>query len=67
MALCDAASCSPSMEAFVVGVALGALPGAAVGALIKTREWAEVAPSRVQVSLAPARGRGVAASLTLRF
>jgi hypothetical protein len=67
MALCDAASCSPSMEAFVVGVGLGALPGAAVGALIKTRDWTEVEPARFQVSLAPVRGRGVAAQLSLRF
>ena len=55
------------MAAVGVGFALGALPGAGVGALIKTREWAEVKPSRVKLSLAPVRGRGVAAQLTLRF
>ena len=67
LALCDAASCSVSMAAVGVGFALGALPGAGVGALIKTRKWAEVEPSRVKVSVAPVRGRGVAAQLTLRF
>jgi hypothetical protein len=66
-AMCDAASCSPSMEAFAVGAALGALPGAGVGALVKTRDWAEAAPSRVEVSLAPVRGPGVAVRLALRF
>jgi hypothetical protein len=45
----------------------GVSPGAGVGALIKTREWAEAQPSRIQVSVAPVRGRGVAAQLTLRF
>lgn len=67
LALCDAASCSVSMAAVGVGFALGALPGAGVGALIKTRDWAEAAPSRVQVSLAPVRGRGVAVKLALSF
>jgi hypothetical protein len=67
MLACDAASCSPSMEAFVAGAALGALPGAGVGALIKTRDWAELAPSRVQVALTPVRGPGVAVKLAVRF
>jgi hypothetical protein len=67
MALCDAASCSVSLAAVGVGFALGALPGAGVGALIKTREWAEVKPSRVKVGVTPMRGRGVAAQLALRF
>jgi len=55
------------MAAVGVGFALGALPGAGVGALIKTREWAEVKPSGVKVRVAPVRGRGVAAQLTLQF
>ena len=67
LALCDAASCSVSLAAVGVGFALGALPGAGVGALIKTRDWAEVTPSRVQVTLAPVRGRGLAAQLSMRF
>jgi hypothetical protein len=67
LGLCDAASCSVSMAAVGVGFALGALPGAGVGALIKTREWAEAQPSRIKVRVAPVRGRGVAAQLTLRF
>jgi hypothetical protein len=67
LALCDAASCSVSAAAVGVGFALGALPGAGVGALIKTRRWDEVTPARVQVSIAPVRGRGVAAQVSLRF
>lgn len=67
VALCDAASCSVSMAAVGVGFALGALPGAGIGALIKTREWTDVEPSRVRVSIAPVRGRGAAVKLTVRF
>jgi hypothetical protein len=67
LGLCEAADCSVSLAAVGVGFALGALPGAGVGALIRTREWTEVQPSRVRVSIAPVRGRGVAAQLTLRF
>jgi hypothetical protein len=67
LGLCDAASCSVSLAAVGVGAALGALPGAGVGALIRTRDWAEVTPARVQISLAPVRGRGVAAQLSARF
>ena len=67
LALCDAASCSVSLAAVGIGAALGALPGAGVGALIRTRDWADVTPSRVQVSLAPVRGRGVTAQLAVRF
>jgi F0F1-type ATP synthase membrane subunit c/vacuolar-type H+-ATPase subunit K len=61
------ASCSVSLAAVGVGFALGALPGAGVGALVKTREWDEAQPSRIKVGVAPVRGRGVAAQLTLRF
>ena len=68
LALCDdGATCSVYLPAVGVGFALGALPGAGVGALIRTRDWKEVTPSRVQVSLAPVRGRGVAAQISLRF
>jgi hypothetical protein len=67
MLACDAASCSPSMEAFVAGVGLGALPGAGIGALIKTRDWDDVEPARVQVSLTPVRGRGVGVKLAVTF
>ena len=67
LGLCEGESCSVSLAAVGVGFALGALPGAGVGALVKTREWTEVKPSRVKVSIAPVRGRGVAAQLTLRF
>jgi hypothetical protein len=67
LALCDAASCSVSLAAVGVGVALGALPGAGIGALIRTREWRDAEPVRVHFSLAPARGRGVAARLSVQF
>ena len=67
LAMCDAASCSVSLGAVGIGFALGALPGTGVGALVKTRDWREASPSRVQVSLAPVRGRGVAAQVALRF
>jgi hypothetical protein len=67
LGLCEAESCSVSLAAVGVGFALGALPGAGVGALIKTRDWDEVTPSRVQVSIAPLRGHGVAAQVSLRF
>lgn len=55
------------MEAFLVGAGLGALPGAGIGALIRTRDWSDVAPSRVQVALTPVRGPGVAPKLAVRF
>jgi hypothetical protein len=63
--LCEGTDCSVSLPAVCVGAALGALPGAGIGALIKTRNWRSAEPGRIQVSLA--RGRGVAAKLTLRF
>jgi hypothetical protein len=66
-ALCESENCGPDATATLVGVALGALPGAGIGALIRTRTWAEASPARVQVSLLPVRGRGVALSATLRF
>jgi hypothetical protein len=66
-ALCEVDNCSGTMEAALVGVALGALPGAGIGALIRTRDWHEADPARVQFSIAPVRGKGVAAKLTLRF
>jgi hypothetical protein len=66
-AMCDAATCSVSLPAVGIGAALGALPGAGIGALIRTREWKDAEPSRVQFSIAPVRGKGVAAKLTLRF
>jgi hypothetical protein len=66
-ALCETEGCSGSMEAALVGVGLGALPGAGIGALIRTREWHEAEPARVQFSIAPVRGRGVAAKLSLSF
>ena len=67
-AMCDdPATCSVYLPAVGVGVALGALPGAGIGALIRTRDWKDVEPARVQLSLAPLPGRGVAAKLSVRF
>jgi hypothetical protein len=37
---------------------LGALPGAGIGALVRTRDWHEAEPARVQFSIAPVRGKG---------
>jgi hypothetical protein len=67
LALCDAASCSVSMPAVLVGAAVGALPGAGIGALIRTERWEETKRPRVGLGVAPARGGGVAASLSVRF
>jgi hypothetical protein len=67
LALCDAASCSVSLAAVGVGFALGALPGAGIGALVRTRDWRDVEPARVRFSLAPVRGHGVAARLSVQF
>lgn len=67
LGLCESDSCSVSLAAVGVGAALGALPGAGIGALIRTRAWHEADPSRVRLSIEPVRGKGVAAKLTLRF
>ncbi len=67
VAMCEAADCPVSVAAVAVGAGLGALPGAGVGALIRTERWEEVKRPRVRVSLAPTRGRGVAASLRVEF
>jgi|SoiMethySBSTD1v2_1073268.scaffolds.fasta_scaffold16667_2 hypothetical protein len=67
LGLCESDSCSVSLPAVGVGVVLGALPGAGIGALIRTRDWHEADPARVQFSIAPVRGKGVQAKLTLRF
>jgi hypothetical protein len=67
MALCDAASCSVSMTAVLVGAGLGALPGAGIGALIRTERWEEAKGTRVRVGVAPTRGGGVAGSLKVQF
>src|SRR5262245_21440781 len=41
-AMCDdAVTCSVYLPAVGIGVALGALPGAGIGALIRTRDWKE--------------------------
>jgi hypothetical protein len=67
LGLCESDSCSVSLAAVGVGAALGALPGAGIGALIRTRDWKEAEPARFQVSLAPVRGKGVAARLSVSF
>lgn len=67
LGLCEGTDCSVNLAAVCVGSALGALPGAGIGALIRTRDWSEAAPGRIQLSIAPVRGRGVAAQLALRF
>jgi hypothetical protein len=66
--LCDAADCTgTTTKAALAGAALGGLSGAGIGALVKTRDWADVPVSSVQVSVAPVRGAGLALRITLRF
>jgi hypothetical protein len=50
-----------------VGAGMGALPGAVIGALIKTQRWAEVPVSNVRVLLAPLKGSGLAMGFTLTW
>jgi hypothetical protein len=67
LGLCESESCSVSLAAVGVGAALGALPGAGIGALVRTRAWHDAEPSRVRFSLMPVRGKGVAAKLSVSF
>ena len=41
------------------GAGLGALPGAAVGALVKTERWVELPLANLRVIVAPVRDQGV--------
>ncbi len=42
-----------------VGAGLGALPGAGVGALVKTERWAELPVANLRLTVAPVSGQGV--------
>jgi hypothetical protein len=65
---CDVEICEGSpASAFLVCAGLGALPGAGIGALVRTERWVDAPGGRVRVSVAPTHGRGVAASLSLQF
>jgi hypothetical protein len=65
---CDVEDCEGSPAgAVLLGVGLGALPGAGVGALIKTERWDAVPADRVRLTLAPVRGSGAALRLSLQF
>jgi hypothetical protein len=54
-------------EVAPIGAAIGALAGAGVGAFIETDHWHPVSPQRLRVSVGPVPGRGVGASVSLRF
>ena len=54
-------------EVAPIGAAIGALTGAVVGAFIQTDHWHPVSPERLRVSVGPVPGRGVGASVSLRF
>jgi hypothetical protein len=43
----------------LVGAGLGALPGAGVGALVKTERWAELPLANLRVTVAPLPGHGM--------
>jgi hypothetical protein len=49
------------------GAGLGALWGAGIGALVKSDRWSSVPLGRVRVSVLPARGRGIGASVSVGF
>jgi hypothetical protein len=54
-------------EVAPIGAAIGALTGAVVGAFIETDRWHPVSAERLRVSVGPVPGRGVGASVALRF
>jgi hypothetical protein len=70
---CSAASNSNDLcftsraEAFGVGVAVGAIAGAGIGALFKSDRWNAVPLEAVRVSLARTRRRGLELSLSVGF
>ena len=67
---CDAdydSLCFTGGEGAAFGAFAGALYGAGVGALFKGDRWSRVAPGRVHLSVGPTPGRGVGASLAVRF
>src|SRR6185436_12700435 len=49
------------------GAGLGALWGAGIGALVKSDRWSSVPLGRVRVSVLPARGGGIGASVSVGF
>ncbi len=66
-ALCDAGSdCNEPAGALILG-GLSAALGAAVGALVKTDRWEDAPLSRVRFGLAPMRGGGVRAAISVSF
>lgn len=66
-AMCDRDSPCNIGPALVVVGAMSAVLGAGVGALIKTDRWEEAPLGRVRFGIAPAKGGGVRAALTLSF
>ncbi len=67
---CDNAlvPCTTSLAgAEAVGIFVGAIYGAGIGALIKSDRWSAVPLEHVRVSLGPTRGRGVVLSASVVF
>jgi hypothetical protein len=60
-------STSDYAEAAGLGALGGGILGAGIGALIQTDRWSPVPAERVRLSLGPARGRGMAVSLSVGF
>jgi hypothetical protein len=59
--------CFSAGEGAAAGAVAGALYGAGIGALFKSDRWSRVSSPQLRVSVGPVRGRGVGASLALRF
>jgi len=70
-AVCATEGCSGAggwaLGPVIVGGGMTAVVGAGVGALIKTDRWQQAPVSRVRFGVAPAKGGGVRAALTLSF
>lgn len=57
------------IDAYVtlVGVPAMTLAGTLIGFVIETEKWVEVSPSRINLSIAPTRERGLRAALSFNF
>ena len=57
------------IDAYVtrVGVPVMTLAGTLIGAAIETEKWVEVSPSRINLSIAPTRDKGLRAAVSFEF
>ena len=57
------------IDAYVtlIGVPAMTLAGTLIGAVIETEKWVEVSPSRVNLSIAPTRDKGLRAAVSFNF